>query len=397
MHLQTPWKSLSSLPISRIFTFPLVLAAALVWFAMPIAIVNAQDSWTDISGDKTVKAEFVKLEGVQLTLRKEDGKEIVLPLSKLDDKSRLKARAMAKNGGNSVSGSSSSSQDSTSPKTFAPVSFPSNSTAQEFMDIVMRELKNENPMVVWDALPASKQKQVQEIVKLATTRVEQRTVNVVKKFRADLLTALRSKKQFILNSRAIPLPPGFAKSYDPIVSLIEAVLPNEWMDVSYLQQADVRDLLNGYVGNVVLKTKEVEKTVPSDSPFKSMLNQTPTEATVKSVSSTEAMIELIGPGQPEAPAKFVLSEGRWLPEELLTNWDKSMAQAKLVLDQANPKEIHQRVVQAITLANGSLGAFSLVETQEDFDNVIGQLGPMISGLAGGMAPGAGGPGVPFGR
>ena len=395
MHLQIPWKSLSNLPIYRISPSPLLLAAALVWFALPVVIANAQDSWTDISGDKTVKAEFVKLEGVNLTLRKEDGKEIVLPLSKLDDKSRLKARAMAKNGSNSVSGSSSSSKDVTSPKNFAPVSFPSNPTAQEFMDIVMRELKNENRMVMWDALPASKQKQVQEIVKLATTRVEQRTMNVVKKFRGELLTAVRSKKQFILNSRAIPLPPGFAKSFDPLVALIEASFPNEWMDVSYLQQADVRDLLSSYVGNVFQKIIEVEKSIPNDSLFKSMLNQTPTEATVKNISSTEAMIAMIVPGQPEAPAKFVLSEGRWLPEDVLTNWDKSMAQAKQVLDQTNPKEIHQRVVQAITFANGSLGAFSLVETQEDFDSVIGQLGPMISGLVGGMAPGAGG--VPAGR
>ena len=210
MHLQSRWNSLSSLSVTQIYSFSLLLVATVAWFALPIAGANAQESWTDISGDKTVKAEFVKLDGVQLTLRKEDGKEIVLPLSKLDDKSRLKARAMAKNGGNSVSGSSTSSQDSTSPKNFALVSFPSNPTAQEFIDIVMREFKNENPMVIWDALPASKQKQVQEIVKLATTRVEQRTLNVVKKFRSDLLTALRSKKQFILNSRAIPLQIGRA-------------------------------------------------------------------------------------------------------------------------------------------------------------------------------------------
>ena len=75
MHLQIPWKSLSNLPIFRISPSPLLLAAALVWFALPVVIANAQDSWTDISGDKTVKAEFVKLEGVNLTLRKEDGKE----------------------------------------------------------------------------------------------------------------------------------------------------------------------------------------------------------------------------------------------------------------------------------------------------------------------------------
>ena len=37
------------------------------------------------TGEKTLTAEFVKLEGVQLTLRKADEKEIVIPLNKLED------------------------------------------------------------------------------------------------------------------------------------------------------------------------------------------------------------------------------------------------------------------------------------------------------------------------
>ena len=53
------------------------------------------EEWTDISGKKTVIAEFIRLEGVQLILRKADGKELVIPLNKLDDKSRIKARAIA--------------------------------------------------------------------------------------------------------------------------------------------------------------------------------------------------------------------------------------------------------------------------------------------------------------
>ena len=57
---------------------------------------GTDEEWTDISGKKTVIAEFIRLDGVQLILRKADGKELVIPLNKLDDKSRIKARAIAK-------------------------------------------------------------------------------------------------------------------------------------------------------------------------------------------------------------------------------------------------------------------------------------------------------------
>ena len=84
MILTKPWKSLSFL-----------MAVTLGTLASPASILVAQETWTKDSDGKTLTAEFVKLEGVQLTLKKADGKEIVLPLSMLDDKSRLKARAIA--------------------------------------------------------------------------------------------------------------------------------------------------------------------------------------------------------------------------------------------------------------------------------------------------------------
>ncbi len=378
---------------SRLFSATLVLFAinSYAFFASTATAqerLQPTDGWTDSSGEKTLKAEFVKLEGLQLTLRKSDGTEVVVPLSKLDDKSRLKARAMAKKG-----------SATTSAKSSAPVAFPSNPTAQEFVDIIVREIKNENPMVAWDALPASKQDQIQEVVKLAATRVEQRTLNVVKKFRGDLFTALKGKKQFILDSRAIPIPPDqkeiLKNSYDSIVGLLEACIPNEWLDASYLQQGEIRDLLSGYVNNVIRNAKEVEKTLPSDSPFKSLLSQSSIEAKVESISSTEAMITFVVPEQPESPTKFVLFEGRWLPATLLDNWDQAMGQTKGVLEKLDAKVIHQSVAQAMIFPNGLLGSISSAETQQDFDDAIGQLAglaQMMSGLGGAAPPppGAGG-------
>jgi hypothetical protein len=391
MNRTKPWKSLSFL-----------LAVTFGTIALPASGLMAQETWTKDSDGKTLTAEFVKLEGVQLTLRKADGKEVVMPLSILDDKSRLKARAIAKDGGASDSASPGSG---TAPsKNVTPVEFPSSTSAQEFMDIIVRELKNENPMVVWDALPASKQDQVQEVVKLASTKIEQRTLNLIKKFRAELLSVLGSKKQFILNSRVIPIPPDqkavLVGSYDSIVGLIEAYVPVEWMDSTYLQKTPIRDVLASYLGRLTRKGKVLEKSLPSDSPFKAMMvSQTAGTATAETISSTEAMVTFAVPGVPGTPMKFILSEGRWLPQDLISNWDQSMTQATRVLEAANPKELHMAVGQGLLFANGLLGTISTAETQQEFDEQVGQLMGMAQmmggGMGGGMAPpGAGGRGGP---
>ena len=130
-----------------------------------------------------------------------------------------------------------------------------------------------------------------------------------------------------------------------------------------------------------------------------MMSTAVIEAKVEGVSAKEAMITFVVPGQPEVPTKFLLTEGRWLPEALLGGWDQQMGQATVGLGQVDPKVIHQTVGQGLVFANGLLGTISSAETQQDFDEAIGQLmgmAQMMPGIgAGGLAPpGPGGPGRP---
>lgn len=367
-------------------TILLWLAVPCYHVAMPCQIAFAQDkseaadAWTDSSGAKTITADFVKLEGVSLTLRRPDGKEVTLPLSKLDDKSRLKARALAKNGGR-LPGSVA--------KAGATVEFPSALTAQEFMDIILREINQKNAIVVWDALPASKQKQVQGVMKLATSKIEQRTLALVQKFRNELIATLKSKKQFILSSKALPIQPEqraiLTKSYDAGVGLIEAFLPLEWMDANYLQKTELRDLVNTFLVSVQAKSDALEKTLP---PALQTMSQVPMAATVKNISSTEASIAMVVSGQPGPESKFVSTEGRWLPTELLDPWDSSIATANQTLQAVDPKQIHQMVGQGMFFANSLLGTISTAETQEDFDQAIEQVMSMArAGMGAGMGAG----------
>ena len=382
-------------PLSRcvavLATMSLSLAIPL---SLPLVVMSPQNSmaqeksaitqsWTDSTGKRTIEAEFVKLDGVQLLLRKMDGKEVTLPLYKLDDKSRLRARSIAKHGLSSPAAPSEPAK---------VVEFPSTATAVEFKDIILRELQNKNPMVLWDALPASKQKQVEDLVQLASTRIEQRTLDLVKTFRKTLLETLTTKKQFVLNSKVLPIPPDqrplLEKSYDSIVALVEAMVPTEFLEVKSLQETNMRDLLGGYVANVAAKSDALDRLIPTDSALKAINTPVPDDVKIENISASQVMVPGMG--------KFVLSEGRWLPEEMLKSWNQVMGQATQAVQSSDPKAIHKAVGQGMFAANLSMGAFVAAETQQDFDDALQQLMGMASMMQGMMAGGPSGPGGPGG-
>ncbi len=382
-------------PLSRCVAFRATMSLSLaIPLSLPLVVMSPQNSmaqektaitqsWTDSTGKRTIEAEFVKLDGVQLLLRKMDGKEVTLPLYKLDDKSRLRARSIAKYGLSSPAAPSEPAK---------VVEFPSTVTAVEFKDIILRELQNKNPMVLWDALPASKQKQVEDLVQLASTRIEQRTLDLVKNFRKTLLETLTNKKQFVLNSKVLPIPPDqrplLEKSYDSIVALVEAMVPTEFLEVKSLQETNMRDLLGGYVANVAAKSDALDRLIPADSPLKAVNTPVPDDVKIENISASQVMV--LGMG------KFVLSEGRWLPEEMRKSWNQFMGQATQAVQSSDPKAIHKAVGQGMFAANLSMGAFVAAETQQDFDDALQQLMGMASMMQGMMAGGPSGPGGPGG-
>jgi hypothetical protein len=276
------------------------------------------------------------------------------------------------------------------------VQFPSNPSAQEFFDIITTEFKKENALVVWDALPANKQKQIEDLVKLAASRVEQRTFDQIKRFRGDVIKTLKTKKEFVLNSSMIPIPPDqkplLVNAYDGIVEMVEAYIPETLLDTNKLQQSKLRELVGNYLGTLQVKGKALVDTLPADHPLRAMASPQPPEMKVVSSSGSEATVSITVPGQSAVPpVKFILVDGRWLPADLNANWDTAIAQATQGLQAADPKAIHKAVGQGVLGATAFIGAFSAAETQSDFDEAIGQLmsmGQMMGGMAGGGAPGA---------
>lgn len=63
-------------------------ASSGVWLTKPTKSTLAVREWTDNTGKFRIRATLMKVENAKVTLRKEDGKEITVPVERLSDKDR---------------------------------------------------------------------------------------------------------------------------------------------------------------------------------------------------------------------------------------------------------------------------------------------------------------------
>ena len=75
---------------------PLTIVCTIACLATLVAAADELRTWTDATGTHKRRAAFVSLDGDQVTLRREDGSEIKLPLDRLSKTDQAFARRTAR-------------------------------------------------------------------------------------------------------------------------------------------------------------------------------------------------------------------------------------------------------------------------------------------------------------
>ena len=364
----------------------------------------AGDKWTDSSGTKTIEAEFVKLDGIQLTIKKSDGKEIVIPLYKLDNTSRLLARKLAKTPRSTASASSTSSDTEAVTTTSSSGGLiSSNPTAQEFFDTWNRELEKRNFAYAWDTFTPTQQKDVEQLIQLALTKIDQKSLDEISKFKKQVFDTLRSKKTMILNSKAIPIDnnmkPMIAQMYEPALSIVDIVVSDDLLDLAKLKSSSPKEFLQSYQSRLMSKLESTLKLlpVPGGDPMETLFGPAiaPLKVTkVKNISDSEAIVTRVLPQGP-IDQTYVRVDGVWVDKPLLDNWKSSKEEAEKAINDLEPKMISLQLKQALAAAKISLGILAEAETQSDVDDILGDIVKQVQAAAaanmgaggvGGLAP-----------
>lgn len=294
------------------------------------------------------------------------------------------------------------SQDDTASDSSTVAAAPTEDSAEATVRYITDGLGKGQPVVVWNALPESYQADVNGLVQTFGQNMDPQTWTTLTTMVRDVHKLLVEKREFIVNHPAVAAsddPEAAAETVDHIAGLLQSVLDGAG-DLEKLKTFDGAEFLDNTGADIVQQANAIAKLGAAINPAAPAAPELSDleKVTVETVTSTEdsATLKITSPDGTENVEKFTKVEGKWLPAEMVAEWDESIAEAKAGLaelqDQEKQAQMRMGVMMVSGMASGMLASLQNASTQEEFNQALEGL----QQSAAGMLPGMGGMGSPTG-
>lgn len=448
--------SFSSLPATFLRRHSGLLALAAILLAPTGAWAQSAggelQKWVDESGSFQIEAKFVKMDGKNVVLLTSAGKQLNVPYAKLSLSSQLKAKKAA----DPQAYAAPELPSAYAPPPLAANPFPEDPTIEQFLDTLRAEITAKHADVLWYAMPAEMQSEVEKIVIKTADIAGPKTFKQLQAVLPNLLTIVRDKRSMILGNSRIARQPELAKQLAEILPASEPMIevltrPSTWSSQNF-KPGKVGPWLVAFMNDMAKATEDLEKLVERLMPDlkasagaaapgnpaavagqgypgspgapagqtapggQAAVSAQPqmlfdwTKATYKVIEKTTdtAKVEFQSPEGEKLLVTFKKVGRSWLPQELADSWQVSFAMVRSLLDgmdKAAIDQVRSGISTSLTMVNGVLGSLANAKTQQEFDQLlepfIGQLeqstraftpGGAGMGAAGYGQPGSGQPG-----
>ncbi len=253
--------------------------------------------------------------------------------------------------------------------------------AQEPADATVRNvfagLQEQRPQVLWQALPASYQRDLQGLIHDFAEQADAELWNLTFSLLGKSVRVLDEKREFVFDQPMISArlqeidKPD--QTYDAVLQLLSTLTSSELADIEKLRRLEPEAFLSGTVSTFLRQLRDLQDVLPGVSTPVDELDDS--EVALVSSSGGSAVVRITNGGETE-DRPFVLVEGKWVPEELAEEWDQNMAEARaqiaeLAARQRAPET--EQVVATMRSMEGLLDRMLAAQTREEFDDSMQQL------------------------
>ena len=242
-------------------------------------------------------------------------------------------------------------------------------TPEAAVNTVLDGLKGSKPLVLWDAMAAQQQGNLNNLVRQLAGSIDpevwQHSVDNLRK----LTQLLETKKDLILASPMLKMskdikPDQLKANWGPFVALLKTVVDSELVDQSKMKNFDGRAFFEGTGAKLYPHLRELAKSMKND-PFKRIADL---KATVTSSTERTAKIALTSSDPKAKPVELNLSisDGKWVADEF------GMLYTALILQEAR-FAAHFR-------------PYELVEWKDDYLKSMDRVGKALDGLQAAKTP-----------
>jgi hypothetical protein len=270
------------------------------------------------------------------------------------------------------------------------------STPEGTVERVTDDLAADKPQVVWHALPVKYQKDVKELIVAFADKMDaevwNKTFVVLKK--ASEVT--KGKKEYIL---------GLAQSqggsaldqekldqveenWDRVVAFFEVLVNSEIKTIEGLKSLDPGEFLSDTGSKLSKNIREIAAAAGDAETAKKIESLADTKVSTVKSEGDKATIKVEHGGHTKE-VEMVKVDGRWLPADMVANWDMGITQAKQAIasmDFAGPSK--QMYLGILAQVDQTLDQMLAADSQEAFNQAAGGLMPMMMGFGGPGLPGA---------
>jgi len=272
-------------------------------------------------------------------------------------------------------------------------------TADEAVVRVAHGLADGNPEVLWQALPASYQEDVTELIHGAAETTDAALWNQTFTVLGKLSRVLSQKREFILAHPMVAAqlenPREAHANWDAVVGLFDVVVQSELADLDRVRDLDVEQFLATTGGRLMQRLEEASALTADDGWKKQMDNLRKTKATLVTENGDTAIVLVETPGKAPKQEEYVRVEEKWVPREMADSWDAEIAEAREKLAGFSGEEGQnnkQVALMQLAMFEGALDTVLASNSANEFNSAVGSiLGMALSAAA--QAPAASQPTV----
>lgn len=253
------------------------------------------------------------------------------------------------------------------------------------VEVMVERLADNQPQVLWDALPPSYQADIRQLIQIFCARMDSNLYDRAFGVLSQSVRVLKEQEEFIFNSPialSVPmLESSMGSQWDDAVGLLDSIAKSDLSTLDSLSRLNPGDFLAS-TGHRVMDRWEALRSraqrTAGPNPWK-RLSQSLKDAQVEFLVTREAEGVLRFNSTTNAAMREVeltQVEGRWVPTRMAVVWEGRIKEAKTNLEKLQGPEFEKAkpmISMVLGTLESALDSLLKARNQEEFDATLENL------------------------
>jgi hypothetical protein len=241
---------------------------------------------------------------------------------------------------------------------------------------VANGLAANHPEVIWQALPASYQSDVNGLVREFADQMDPEVWNRSFGVFSKATQVLSEKKEYLLANpmlaQHLAQKPEIEQNWDDMVHVLRIITSSQITTIDQLRKLNIEAFLSDTIGEMMAQA-ELIAALSDENPRKELNKLENLTVNLISNNGSVAVLEIGGEGEELRRVEFMQVEGKWIPSEMAQDWPMAVEEARTKIAEVSGQELLQnkeQILSSLTMTEGALDSMLAAQDINEFNMAL---------------------------